>query len=187
MTINISFRWFFLAILFFLLRVSQAEAFFIELTRAQVQEAVEQYFPIRNVTTLATFDLHQPLVFLEQKSNRIGLAASIGVDVYGIMQGEGRCRLDGDLEYRQATGEFFLHDPQIVYFAVDNFPPEINSSLQQTLQEFIRQSPAPIILVYKLQDDNPDQRKAKNNLSAVTVGNGKLIIELLPLFPDFEL
>jgi hypothetical protein len=117
------------------------------------------------------------LVFLEQKSSRIGLAFSMSVDVPGIMTGKGQGSIDGDLEYRQETGEFYLHDPKIRRLDVHDFPADIASSIQQALQELMRHS-LPVILVYKLKDDDIGQRMTKSILSSVAVRNGKLILEL---------
>ena len=162
---------------------TDAFAFTVEMTKQQVQDAVERYFPVKHVTPFATFNLYSPVVFLDNKSNRIGLEISTGVDVSGLLESSGKCMFDGDLEYRKEGGEFYLHDPKMRHLEVNSVPAEINASIHQVLQEFIRQS-LPVMLVYKLKGDDVDQRIAKDLLSSVTVRKGKVIIELLPFFPE---
>jgi hypothetical protein len=174
-----------IAMFFNFIIYSYAEAFTIELTEQQVQEVVISYFPVEHITPLATLNVYRPLVFLDQKSNRIGLAFSILVDVPNIMKGEGQGAFDGDLEYRQETGEFYLHDPKIRRLDVQEFPTDIAVTLQQALQEIMGQS-FPLILVYKLQDDDIAQRMAKSILSSVAVRKGKLIIELSSPVPNLK-
>ena len=173
-------RGLFIAMLFYLMQCTDVAAYTVELTRQQVQDAVERYFPIEHVTPFATLTLYRPMVFLEQKSSRIGLAFSMSADVPGIMTGKGQGSIDGDLEYRQETGEFYLHDPKIRRLDVHDFPADIASSIQKALQELMRHS-LPVILVYKLKDDDIGQRITKSILSSVAVRNGKLILELSDL------
>lgn len=166
-----------IAMLFCLMQCSVAAAYTVEMTKQQVQEVVEIYFPVERVTPFFTLHLYRPLVFLEQKSDRIGLAFSIVVNVSGNMEGKGQAAFDGDLEYRRQTGEFYLHDPQIRRLDVHDFPADMTESLQQALQEIMGQS-LPVILVYKLKDDDIGQRMTKSILSSVVVRNGKLNLEL---------
>ena len=170
-------RGLFVAILFFLMQCTDVAAYTVELTKQQVQDAVERYFPIEHVTPFATLNLYRPIVFLEKNSSRIGLGFSISVDVPGIMTGKGQGSIDGELEYRQETGEFYLHDPKIRRLDLHDFPADIASSIQQALHELMRYS-LPVILVYKLKDDDIGQRMTKSILSSVSVRNGKIILEL---------
>ncbi|MDY6856101.1 MAG: DUF1439 domain-containing protein [Thermodesulfobacteriota bacterium] len=180
MTINKHIRRLFIAMLFCLMQCADVAAYTVELTKQQVQDTVEHYFPIEHVTPFAKLTLYRPIVFLEQKSSRIGLEFSMSADVTGIMTGKGRGSIDGDLEYRQETGEFYLHDPKIRRLDIHDFPADIASSIQQALQELMRHS-LPVILVYRLKDDNVAQRITKSILSSVAVRNGKLILELSDL------
>lgn len=165
------------AVLFCLLRTTAAVAYTVELTRDEVQGAVEHYFPVEHATPHATLTLYRPVVFLEQRSNRIGLGFTLLADVPGIMTGKGQGAIDGDLEYRQETGEFYLHDPKIKSLDIEDFPPDVAASIRQAVQGLMRQS-LPVILVYRLKDDDMGQKMTKRVLSSVAVRNGRLILEL---------
>ena len=166
-----------IAMLCCLLRPAVAATYTLELTRDQVQTAVEHYFPVEHTTPYATVTLYRPLVFLDRASSRIGLELTLLADVPGVMAGKGQGAIDGDLEYRQETGEFYLRDPKIRRLDLEDFPPDVAASVQQTIQGLMRQS-LPVILVYKLKDNDIGQRLTKQILSSVAVRNGKLVLEL---------
>lgn len=170
-------RSFFMAMLLYLLPCTVAVAYTVELTREEVQEVVAGHFPVKHVTPLVMLTAHNPQVSLKQKSGRIGLAVSVLANVPGILSGEGRALIDGDLEYRAKTGEFYLRDPKIKNLELYGFPADIIRSIRHVLQQMMRQS-LPVMLVYKLQDDDLKQKMAKSVLSSVTVREGKLILEL---------
>ncbi len=166
-----------LASLFYLLPPPAAVAYTVELTRDQVQAAVEQYFPVEHATSYAALTLYRPVILLEKTSDRIGLEFTLLADVPGVMTRKGRGAIDGDLEYRQETGEFYLHDPKVRRVEVDDCPPDIAASIEEIVRELTRQA-FPVILVYKLKDDDIGQKMAKRILSSVTVSSGKLLVEL---------
>jgi len=154
-----------------------ALAYSIELTEKEAQIAVEKYFPIEHVTAVATLELSRPAVYFEQWSNRIGLAVSVTTSMPGFIMAEGYGAIDGDLEYRQETGEFYLRDPKVRRLEIDNLPAEATTLLRQLLQEMAQQS-LRLILVYQLNENDFRQRMARSVLQSVAVRNGKLILEL---------
>ncbi len=166
-----------ITLLLYLTQCTVAAAYTVELTRQQVQEAVSGYFPVKHITPLVMLTAHNPQVSLQPKSNRIGLEVSVLANVPGILTGEGRGLIDGDLEYRHQTGEFYLRDPKIKSLELYDMPAEVTASVQLALQQLMRQS-LPVMLVYKLQDNDLKQKMAKSVLSSVAVRKGKLILEL---------
>ena len=160
-----------------LLMQSIAAATTIELTGQQLQQTVEQYFPIQHTTSFARLGIYRPVVVMDRVSSRIGLSVSVTADVPGMMQGTGRGTIDSDLVYNRTQGEFHLRDPKIRLLELVGFPAEISASIQRGLQEMMQQS-LPVILVYKLNNDDFKQRLTKSILSSVKVENGKLILEL---------
>jgi len=164
-------------ILLYLMQCSVAHAYTIELTRQQVQNAVDGYFPVKHITPFMMLTAHKPKVLLTQKSKRIGLEISVLANIPGVIIGEGRGLIDGDLEYRHQTGEFYLRDPKIKSLKLYDMPTEVTASVRLALQQLMRQS-LPVMLVYKLQDNDLKQKMVKSVLSSVTVRNGKLFLEL---------
>jgi len=170
-------RGFFMVLVLFAMQSSMAVAYTIELTKAEVQETVAAYFPLKHITPLLMLTAHDPKVSLEPATGRIGLAFSVVANVAGILTGEGRGLIDGELEYRHETGEFYLRDPKIKNLKLYDMPAEITATVKLALQQLMKQS-LPVILVYKLQDNDLKQKMARRVLSAVDVHNGKLRLEL---------
>lgn len=170
-------RGLFVVGLLYLMQCSVAHAYTIELTRQQVQNAVDGYFPVKHITPFVMLTAHKPKVLLTQKSKRIGLEVSVLINIPGVINGEGRGLIDGDLEYRQKTGEFYLRDPKIKSLKLYDMPPEVTASVRLALQQLMRQS-LPLMIVYKLQDNDLKQKMAKSVLSSVAVRKGNLILEL---------
>jgi len=170
-------RGFFITLFLFLVQSTAATAYTVELTRGEVQEVVSSYFPVKHITPFVMLTAHDPEVSLEQKTGRVGLEFSVLANVPGILTGEGRGLIDGDLEYRNKTGEFYLRDPKIKSLKLYDMPPEITATVKLALQQLMKQS-LPLIIVYKLQDNDLRQRMAKSVLSSVRVREGKLLLEL---------
>jgi len=166
-----------ITVLLYLMQCSVAAAYTIELTKAEVQEAVAEYFPVKHISPFVMLTAHDPRVSLEQKSGRIGLEFSVLANVPGVLSGEGRGLIDGDLEYRHKTGEFYLRDPKVKSLKLYDMPTEVTATVKLALQQLMRQS-LPVILVYKLQDNDLKQKMAKSVLSSVAVRKGKLVLEL---------
>ena len=167
----------FITLFLFFAQSTVAMAYTVELTKAEVQEVVQGYFPVKHITPFVMLTAHDPKVSLEQKTGRLGLEFSVLANVPGILTGEGRGLIDGDLEYRHKTGEFYLRDPKIKSLKLYDMPPEITATVKLALQQLMKQS-LPVILVYKLQDNDLKQKMAKSVLSSVTVRDGKLLLEL---------
>ncbi len=170
-------RGFFMTLVLFAMQSSIAVAYTIELTKAEVQETVATYFPVKHITPFVMLTAHNSRVSLEQETGRIGLEFSVLANVPGILTGEGRGLIDGELEYRHKTGEFYLRDPKIKSLKLYDMPAEITATVKLALQQLMKQS-LPLILVYKLQDNDLKQKMARSVLSAVDVHNGKLRLEL---------
>lgn len=170
-------RVFLIALLLYFAHLSMAHAYTVELTKEEVQEAVSGYFPVKQITPLVMLTAHDPVVMLKPDSHRIGLEFSVLAIVPGIFSGEGRALIDGDLEYRNRTGEFYLRDPKIRDLKLYDTPAEVTRSIRLGLQQLMQQS-LPIILVYKLQDGDLKQQMAKSVLTSVNVRKGKVVLDL---------
>jgi len=166
-----------IALLLFIAHCSAATAYTFELSKGEVQEAIDGYFPVKHISPFVMLTAHDPKVSLDQKSDRVGLEFSVLANVPGILTGEGRGLIDGDLEYRHKSGEFYLRDPKIKGLELYDVAPEITATVKLALQQLMKQS-LPVILVYKLQDNDLKQKMARSVLSSVEVRDGKLLLEL---------
>jgi len=149
----------------------------LELTDKELQRTVELYFPLIQEAPFSKLTLTSPAVRLDPKTNRIGLAVSVAIALQDIAVGKGRGLIDGTLEYRPDTGEFYLRDPQLKQVKLYQVQTEYNTLVQNFLNGLTRQT-FPVIVVYRLQDDDLRQRMLKSSLKSVTVRGGKLIVKM---------
>ncbi len=154
-----------------------AAAYSVELSKDDIQQQVNRYFPLEQATPLSKLSYSNPVVILNPSTNRIGLEVSIRIEVPGILPVEGRGQIDGNLEYRQQTQQFYLHDPKLTNVRFANSSHELASVVQQIVTNISQQS-LPLILVYDLKDDDLRQKMAKSVMKAVRVKEGKIYLDL---------
>ncbi len=166
-----------LTLLLALLAGGNAAAYTLELSDKELQQAVQGHFPIVQETLFSRVTLSRPEVRLNAKSNRIGLAVSVALSVQKTLVGQGRGLIDGTLEYRAKTGEFYLRDPRLRQVRLSRVKPEYNTLVRDFLGGLTRQA-FPFIVVYRLQDDDLRQRMLKASLKSVRVRGGKVLVEM---------
>lgn len=152
-------------------------AYTLEFNRAELQQYVTAYFPLSQQTPFSRVTYSNPSVVLDENSNRIGLEVTVRAEMPGMMPVSGRGQIDGDLEYRRDTHQFYLHEPRIskVRFAESDY--QLTGTLQQMINSLSQQG-LPLILVYELKDEDLRQKMARGVLKGVTVNQGKLFLEL---------
>ena len=165
------------AILLGMLFSFNAAAYSIELSKDDLQQQVSLYFPLEQATPLSKLTYSNPVVILNPNTNRIGLEVTIRIEVPGMLAVEGRGQIDGNLEYRQQTQQFYLHDPKLTNVRLANSSYELAGAVQQIVTNISQQS-LPLILVYDLKDDDLRQKMAKSVMKSVTVKEGRVYLEL---------
>ncbi len=165
------------AILLGMLFSFNATAYSIELSKDDLQQQVSLYFPLVQATPLSKLTYSNPVVILNPNTNRIGLEVTIRIEVPGMLPVEGRGQIDGNLEYRQQTQQFYLHDPKLTNVRLANSSYELAGAVQQIVTNISQQS-LPLILVYDLKDDDLRQKMVKSVMKSVTVKEGKVYLDL---------
>jgi len=156
---------------------SPSFAYTLELTDQQLQGVVETFFPFKQQSPFTELTLSQPAIQLDPKSNRVGLAVSVDIGMQGVSVGKGRGLLDGELEYRADTGEFYLRDPKLKQIQLDRLRPQYHELVKGLVNNLAYQT-FPFILVYQLKDDDIKQILLKNTLQSVKVQQGKLVLKM---------
>lgn len=154
-----------------------AAAYTIELSRTDLQEYVDGYFPVQQVTPISKLTYSSPVVVLDPKTNRIGLEVTVKAEMPGMMPIAGRGQIDGDLEYRKETHQFYLHNPKVTNVRFANTDYQLTSTIQQIVSSIGQQS-MPLILVYELKDEDLREKMAKSVLKSVAVKQGKLYVDV---------
>ena len=171
--LKISFRYL-LAVFLLLPAILQANT--LEISHQDLQLMAEQQFPINRKTPFALVSFDNPQVILAKNSNRLGISLDISAKFPGQLSTRGKGQVDGELEYRPEKGEFHLRNPRMVAVSLQGIAPEYNAMLQSLISEFARQS-LPIIVVYRLDENQPEQALAKRMLKSVQIKNGKVIVK----------
>ena len=154
-----------------------AFAYTLEFSKADLERYVQGYFPINQLTPFSKVSYSNPAIVLDEKSNRIGIEVTIRAEMPGMMTIAGRGQIDGKLEYRQQSHQFYLHDPKIknVHFANTSY--ELANSIQQMVNSMSQQT-LPMILVYELKDQDLRQKIAKSVLKSAQVQHGRLYLDM---------
>ncbi len=154
-----------------------AAAYTVELSKGELQEYAEAYFPLQQVTPFSKLTYSKPSVVLNPKTNRIGLEVTVRAEMPGMIPVEGRGQIDGKLEYRNETNQFYLHEPKINNIRFANTDYQLTSTIQQMVSN-VSQQALPVIFVYELKDQDLREKMAKSVLKSVTVQHGKLLLDV---------
>lgn len=154
-----------------------AQAYTLEFNRAELQQYVVDYFPISQQTPFSRVTYSNPSVVLDAKTNRIGIEVTVRAEMPGMMAITGRGQIDGDLEYRKETHQFYLHDPRISNIRFANSDYQLADTVQQMVNSISQQS-LPMILVYELKDSDLRRKMARGVLKDIAVKRGKLYVDV---------
>ena len=149
----------------------------LEFSQADLQGRVAPQFPIQRSVLGVALSFTDPLVFLSEKENRIGVELTVSVAVSDTLKGKGRGMTDGTLVYKPETGQFVLTEPRLRNLNVENIPPEQQERVRETIDWVARNALAEIV-VYQLTDKDTREKMAKQMLKSMEVKNGKLLVEL---------
>lgn len=154
-----------------------ASAYTVELSKGELQSYVNAYFPLQQATPFSKLTYSKPAVVLNSQTNRIGLEVTVRAEMPGMIPVEGRGQIDGKLEYRNETNQFYLHDPKLNNIRFANTDYQLANTVQQIVSN-ISQQALPVIFVYELKDEDLREKMAKSVLKSVTVHNGKLLLDV---------
>lgn len=148
----------------------------LTLDRADLQRRIDRMFPLVREDELISVHLHDPQVILTEHSDRVGLrlrvdAAATQFSVSGL------ARVDGVLRFANATGEFYLDDASVEELQIDGIPPLYLDQIQQladgVVRDLLQERP-----IYTLGQMGESKRIMGSEIKAITVRDGKLIVEL---------
>lgn len=149
----------------------------LEFSQADLQNRVGPQFPIQRSVLGVAINFTDPLVFLSENENRIGVELTISVTASNTLKGKGRGMTDGTLVYKPATGQFVLTEPRLRNLKVENIPQEQQARVRETI-DWVARNALPEIVVYQLTEEDFREKMAKQMLKSIAVKNGKLVVEL---------
>jgi hypothetical protein len=149
----------------------------VEVTQDQLQQQISKMMPVTQEKMFVTVTLSDPTLELGIDGNKLGMFSNIAVTVPGGIKGTGRAKVIGNVSYKKETGEFFFYKPTIAQIEVDQIPSEFHSNIkelaQYALNSAVRNKP-----IFKLSENDPQQKMAKSMLKSVEVKPGKILVTL---------
>lgn len=149
----------------------------MEFTQAELQARVAPQFPMQRSLLGAAINFTEPLVYLSETENRIGVEVTVSVAMSDTLKGTGRGMTDGTLVYKPETGQFVLTEPRLRNLKIDNIPAAQQARVRETIDWVARNALAGIV-VYQLGDKDFREKMARQMLKSMQVKNGKLVVEL---------
>lgn len=149
----------------------------MEFTQAELQARVAPQFPMQRSLLGAAINFADPLVYLSETENRIGVEVTVSVAMSDMLKGTGRGMIDGTLVYKPETGQFVLTEPRLRNLKIDNIPAAQQARVREIIDWVARNALAGIV-VYQLGDKDFREKMARQMLKSMQVKNGKLVVEL---------
>jgi hypothetical protein len=149
----------------------------LEVSEAQLQEKLMEVMPLSRSHSILTVEINDPKLQLLKGSNEISIFVHVKAFVAGQLQGTGRGRITGSLSYEPTQGAFYFHQPKISELEIDKLQSQFAPQVRQFSQQLISKTMA-MYPIYKLDDDDMQQKLAKSVLQAVEVKNQSLILTL---------
>jgi hypothetical protein len=166
------------AVAYFILK---GETYEIRLTEQQIQERLDQKFPIaKKYFAILDVAYQNPKVHLVESSDRIqfgvetGLTFPFGGETKALT---GDSQLTAGLRYDATSHEFYLVDPQIDRLDIQGIPPAMTAkseaALKTVAREVLERYP-----VYTIKPTDLKKVTARMILKSVVAKNGELVITL---------
>jgi hypothetical protein len=144
----------------------------IRISRAAIQNTVNQKFPVSKNVFIASYTLDSPVVYFADKN--IGMKLMYRGNLLN-MQISGSVDFNGRLVYRQEEQSFFLTDLQIVEIIVNNGSYSADEALKAVLTNiantYLEKYP-----VYQLNQEK--QKVAKRLLKDIKVEKEALVLKM---------
>jgi hypothetical protein len=148
----------------------------LELTREHLQELIASRFPIRRGDRV-TLTLKDPIVRLEEGSDRIGIELTVSAGFTRETALDSRWLVDGELSYDRERAEFFLYNPDI-RSRESGKESDSPGLLRRFIAKAVLARTFSKLPIYRLKETVAGHSLARLLLKSVRVRDGKLLIEL---------
>jgi hypothetical protein len=149
----------------------------LRLTRQQLQEKVEQIFPIEQRQAFVHMVFSKPQILLADSGERIGLALHVEASMPGMGVMQGQMELDGGLEYRAKKDEIAITDTRLITLDIEGLSAGSSKSLQTLAAGVVKKYLAEVP-IYRLDQDDFKQSLTRLMLKSVAVREGEVVATL---------
>ncbi len=152
-------------------------SFTVSLSREDLQEQIDQRFPVSRRAGLIDVTFSDPRVNLVTGSDRIGLALKLASRLPFVGSLDGHLEVSGLIAYNQETRQVFFHEPRIDLIEIDGVDPKTVGATQNAVQAVAR-AVLSGVPVYTLEQRTLKEAAMQYLLKSVRVRDGTLILEM---------
>lgn len=142
-------------------------------TEADIQTQIDAMLPIKKETFVVVLTLDQAKVSLLEGDNEIALNSKVFINGIAGINTQGHIALKGAVSYRSVDGAFYLSNPVITAFHVNQVPtdilPQLKELAQSGLTQALQNKP-----IYRLQDGDMRHQLIKSSLKSIIIQNQEL-------------
>ncbi len=177
--VAISFRACRIALLgVFLWAISSASqaAFVTGLSDTQIQNVLENYFPLSEYAASARVSLHQPKARLQKDNKKIVLIIPLVAKITGGTVLRGHATIQVELAYKALTGGVYFSKPYIQQFDVPRASNKMRGVLHDIVAAMVENS-LPVVRIYTVKERELNHSLSKSTLKSTLIENGRLRLE----------
>lgn len=152
-------------------------AFEVKIPRAMIEQQVEKKFPTVRNKGLLSLKLANPKLDFQGARNRLGVAASAEVRIFGMIPIPGQILCDGTLEYRPENGTFVFTDVDVKKFTFNGLP----ESKMDEVSGLVGSAALSVLgglEIYKLDPKASEEKLAKMALRGIRVTDDGIVAKL---------
>ncbi len=150
----------------------------IRIEGSEIQQRLDERFPIQKKRLMIETRLENPVVLLEPGSDRIGLQLDVSITPPQPLKPlSGRGSVSGKLSYKRIDGAFFFTEPRLETLTLDGKTPDEVTKWREPV-EWVTGKALEILPVYRLDREDLKQAAASIVLQDVRVEDGGLNVTL---------
>jgi hypothetical protein len=149
----------------------------VELSQSQIQEQLDARFPIRKRQTFFSVVLSEPVVNLEEGSDRLDFSITIDLKLLQAKTLKGTTQVSGKVRYQPETGAFYFDEALVKQLDISGVPGmfegEIKPLIKAAMVEYLQTQP-----VYQLKPKDTPRSLIRLLVKSVNVEQSKLKVTL---------
>lgn len=146
------------------------------LSDIQIQNVLENYFPLNEYAASARVSLHKPQVRLQKENENIVLIIPMVAKVTGGAAHNGHVTIEVKLAYKAPTGGLYFSQPHIQQFEMPGVDKKMLAELQGIVESMAENS-LPVVRIYTVKEHELNHSLSKSTLKSSVIADGRLHLE----------
>ena len=173
-------RWFFIyaeLLLILMYPLSAWSSVKTTLTSSQIQNAMVQYFPLREYAAFARITINLPDVLLTKGAKEVVLIMPVDANIPDLGLQQGHAQIGIFINYNPANGGIYFSDPRIIEFVMPTVSKKMYKDLNSTVDNIIKNA-LPLIQIYKVNESDLNHSLNKSVLKYFSIEDGKMSVDV---------